>query len=129
MLMKITAPKANPKSKIVAFQRLTRRAKHGFQWSRGSVASCSCKGWTLWHFSLPWAKANHRHHIAGLPHEDLKKDLVRVGGVRMKREPQWGRIHTESQGPSANYAGDEEHFQLSSGKLVPVPGVPSVLAE
>jgi hypothetical protein len=69
--MKITAPKANQKSKTVRFQRFTRRAKHGFQWSRGGVASCSCKGWTLWRFSLPYAKVNHRHHIAGLPYDNL----------------------------------------------------------
>jgi hypothetical protein len=125
--MKMTAPKANPKSETMAFQRLTRRAKHRFQWSR-EVASCSCKGWTLWHFSLPWAKANHRHHIAGLPHDTLK-GAGREGRVRMKRERQWGRIHTESEGPSVNYAGDEGHLQLGGGKLVPVPCVPSVPAE
>jgi hypothetical protein len=74
--MKKTALKPNSKKETVIDPRLTLRAKHAFQWSRASVATCSCKGWTVWEFSLPYAKRNHRHHIAGLP-PDKSNSFVR----------------------------------------------------
>ncbi len=43
-------------------QRVTHRAKHKFQWSRG-VATCACGYWTRWRATIELAKRSWSIHF------------------------------------------------------------------
>jgi len=59
--MKIHGPTDLAKNRPEVIQRVTHRAKHRFQWSRG-VATCACGGWTAWQFTLESARRNWSLH-------------------------------------------------------------------
>ncbi len=59
--MKTPSPADKAKKDNDKIQRVTHRAKHKFQWSRG-VATCACGGWTLWQFTLESARRSWSLH-------------------------------------------------------------------
>jgi hypothetical protein len=63
--MKMSLPGTNERTATVVNQYVSERAKHAFQWSRGT-ATCSCGHWTLWGASLESARRSHAYHRANL---------------------------------------------------------------
>lgn len=61
-IMKGWSTVQTPKIEPEQIQRVTHRAKHKFQWSRG-VGTCACRGWTLWGASIDSTKRNWCLHF------------------------------------------------------------------
>lgn len=69
-----------PKYESEQIQRVTHRAKHKFQWSRG-VATCTCGGWTLWGAILESARRNFTLHMWNSYEAQIQRGTARKEGV------------------------------------------------
>ena len=78
MMLKTPHSSRGQKTESEQYQAVTHRAKHKFQWSRGT-ATCSCGRWTLWGANLESAKRSHALHRANLPDMAIGTDQVPGG--------------------------------------------------